>query len=101
MMGNTRTVEAYKQKLIQDIGKIMVRFKYDLIEFAPTFRIYIEDMRDNDFILVPSEVIYMHGDGTLGLMDKEEIDLNDLTIHDVAYILDYLEANNYKPVNVL
>lgn len=96
-MTNQQKIQVFKDQLVNDVGRFMKESKSDLIEFHPYFRIYVEksDM-DNNPIYEPVIVTYLHSDGTLGLHEHEEMDITELSIHEIAYILDALQMNNYK-----
>ena len=101
-MTNQQKIQLYKDQLVNDVGRFMRENKCQLIEFNPYFRIYIEQIiNDNDYIYTPVVVTYLHDDGTLGLEDKEEIDITELSIHEIAFILDSLEMKNYKLTDII
>ena len=69
---------------------------HDIVEFRNPFRIYIEEMTfDNYYIRVPITARYLYKDGTVGTDDGEFI-LKELTIYEIAYILDILELGFFK-----
>lgn len=94
-MTNQQKIQLFKEQLINDVGRFMNKNKYDLIEFNPYFRIYIETNNDGQLAYNPVIVTYLHDDGTLGLQNHTDIDISELSIHEIGYILDVLEMKNY------
>lgn len=94
-MTHQHKIQLFKEQLINDVGRFMKSHKYELIEFNPYFRISIESNCDDEITYIPVVVTYLHDDGTLGFQDHTEINISELSIHEIGYILDMLEMNNY------
>lgn len=100
-MTNQQKIQLFKEQMINDVGRFMKSHKHGLIEFKPYFRIYIESNNNEDVSYSPVVVTYLHDDGTIGLQDHTEIDISELSIHEIGYILDMLEMNNYSVNDIL
>jgi hypothetical protein len=65
------------------------------IEFKNKIRINVDEHFGDDYHMVPAMVIGLNGIGDLYLDDSSSISVTQISIHELAYILDRLVEKEY------
>ena len=68
------------------------------VEFKNKIRINVDELFGDDYHMVPAMVIGLNAMGDLYLDDSSSIPVTHISIHELAYILDRLEANEYTVI---
>ena len=94
-MTHIESIKKLQNELVDKVIQAMKTSELHMVEFKTPFRVFIEEQTfDGDYIMVPLLARYLYDDGTLGTEDGDYI-LKDLTIYEIAYILDVLEAGEF------
>ncbi len=96
---NRNSVQELQGQFIDKILLFMKENEYNMVEFRNAFRVYInEESYDGDVIQVPIAARYLYADGNLGTEDQDVI-LKELSIYELAYMLDVLEGYEFTVVD--
>jgi hypothetical protein len=81
--------------MVREVIDHMSRNSLAEIEFRTSFRINVDELFGEDYHLVPVMVIGLNALGELYLDDGGCIPVNQISIHELAYVLDKLEEKDY------
>jgi hypothetical protein len=99
MRRNILRVMDLETQLVREIlGWFNSRPEIAEIEFTRAIQTQVDVSTDLDYDLGTEEgiIVRLQNTGTIVLEDGREIGLEDLTTLEIAYVLDELEADNYK-----
>lgn len=93
---NRNQVQDLQKQLIDKILHFMDEKNLDMVEFKSPFRIFIEESTfDGDYVMAPFPANFLYRDGSIGTYDDDEVKLENLSIYEIAYIMDVLEGGDY------
>lgn len=92
---NRNLVQDLQKQLINKVLSFMNEKDLNMVELNTPFRIFVEEPSfDDDYVMVPLASRYLYRDGSIGA-DGEEVKIENLSIYEIAYIMDVLESGDY------
>lgn len=92
---NRNLVQDLQKQLINKVLSFMDGEDLNMVKFNSPFRIFVEeDTFDGDYVKVPIVARSLYADGSIGA-DDEELKIENLSIYEIAYIMDVLESGDY------